>query len=95
MYIVKNEALARDTFREACMRRLTKAKANDHPINLTETKILQRASCNMELVRKEELSIRTTPEEARFQRRQAAGISCPTVGLLYVYVHECVLSRAN
>ena len=58
MYIVKNEALARDTFREACMRRLTKAKTNDHPINLTETKILQRASCNMELVRKEDASVK-------------------------------------
>ena len=44
------------------------AWANDHPINWAETKILQRANRTMELVMKEALSIRTTPEDARFNR---------------------------
>ena len=41
---------------------------NDHPINLAETKILQRANRTMELVMKEALSIRTTPKDACFHR---------------------------
>ena len=57
------------------------AWANDHPINWAETKILQRANRTMELVMKETLSIRTTPEDARFNR-DSAGMSCPTVGSL-------------
>ena len=41
---------------------------NDHPINWAETKILQRANMAIELVLKESLSIRTTPEDVRFNR---------------------------
>ena len=44
------------------------AWTNDHPINWAKTKILQRANGTMELVMKEALSIRTTPEDARFNR---------------------------
>ena len=44
------------------------AWTNDHPINWAETKILQRANHTMELVMKEVLSIRTTPEDTRFNR---------------------------
>ena len=44
------------------------AWTNDHPINWDETKILHRASRAMELILKESLSIRTTPEDARFNR---------------------------
>ena len=61
--------------KDACTKYLTDksaivehAWANDHPINWTETKILQRANRTMELVMKEALSIRTTPEDARFNR---------------------------
>ena len=61
--------------RDACTRFLTDksaiaehAWANDHPINWAETKILQRANRTMKLVMKEALSIRTTPEDARFNR---------------------------
>ena len=61
--------------KDACTRYLTDksaiaehAWANDHPINWAETKILQRANRTMELVMKEALSIRTTPEDARFNR---------------------------
>ena len=44
------------------------AWTNDHPINWAERKILQRANRTMELVMKEVLSIRTTPEDTRFNR---------------------------
>ena len=44
------------------------AWTNDHPINWAETKILQRANGTMELVMKEALSIRTTPEDACLNR---------------------------
>ena len=44
------------------------AWTNNHPINWAETKILQRANRAMELVLKESLSIRTTPEDTRFNR---------------------------
>ena len=61
--------------KDACTRYLTDksaiaehAWANDHPINWAETKILQRANRTMELVMKEALSIRTTPEDACFNR---------------------------
>ena len=61
--------------KDACTRYLTDksaiaehARANDHPINWAEMKILQRANRTMELVMKEALSIRTTPEDARFNR---------------------------
>ena len=61
--------------KDACTRYLTDksaiaehAWANDHPINWAETKILQRANRTMELVMKEALSIRTTLEDARFNR---------------------------
>ena len=61
--------------KDACTRCLTDkfaiaehAWAIDHPINWAETKILQRAYCTMELVMKEALSIRTTPEDALFNR---------------------------
>ena len=61
--------------KDACTRYLTDksaiaehAWANDLPINWAETKILQRANRTMELVMKEALSIRTTPEDARFNR---------------------------
>ena len=55
------------------------AHANDHPINWAGTRILQRASRNMELVMKEALSIRTTPEQTRFNR-DSGYISYLTVG---------------
>ena len=42
------------------------AWTNDHPINWAETRILQRANGVMELVMKEALNIRMTPEDARF-----------------------------
>ena len=71
-----NEAPARDTsegHKDACTRCLTDksaiaehAWANHHPINWAETKVLQRANRTMELVMKEALSIRTTPEDACF-----------------------------
>ena len=44
------------------------AWTNDHPINWAETKILQRVNRAMELVLKETLGIRTTPEDTRFNR---------------------------
>ena len=61
--------------KDACIKCLADKSAiaehawtNDHPINWTETRVLQRASRTMELVLKEALSIRTTPENARFNR---------------------------
>ena len=63
--------------KNACMKCLTDksviakhAWTNDYPINLAGTKILQPASRTMELVLKESLSIRTTPdlEDTRFNR---------------------------
>ena len=61
--------------KDACVKNLTDksaiaehARTNDHPINWTERKILQRANRAMELVLKESLSIRTTPEDTRFNR---------------------------
>ena len=61
--------------KDACMKCFTDKSAiaehawtNDHPINWADTKILQRANRAMELVLKESLSIRTTPEDARFNR---------------------------
>ena len=61
--------------KDACVKCLTDKSAiaehawtNDHPINWAGTKVLQRASRTMELVLKESLSIRTTPEDTRFNR---------------------------
>ena len=61
--------------KDACTRCLTDksaiaehAWANDHPINWAKTKILHRANRTIELVMKEALSIRTTPEDAHFNR---------------------------
>ena len=65
--------------RDACVKCLTNksvidehAWADDHPINWTEGRVLQRASPTMELVMKEELSIRTTPENTLQPRRRVA-----------------------
>ena len=44
------------------------AWTNDHPINWPGTKDLLRASRTMELVLKESLSVRTTPEDTSFNR---------------------------
>ena len=44
------------------------AWAEDHPINWSGTKILQRASHTMELVMKEALCIQSTPADSRFNR---------------------------
>ena len=61
--------------KDACMQCLTDKLAmaehawtNDHPINWAGTEVLQRASRTMELVLKELLSIRTTTDNARFNR---------------------------
>ena len=61
--------------KDACVKYHTEKSAiaehawtNDHPINWAETNILQRANRAMELVLKESLSIRTTPEDAHFNR---------------------------
>ena len=61
--------------KDACTKCLTDksaivehAWADDHPITWAETKTLQRARRTMELAMKEALSIRTTPEDARFNR---------------------------
>ena len=44
------------------------ASLEDHPINWSGTKILQRASHTMELVMKEALCIQSTPADSRFNR---------------------------
>ena len=61
--------------KDACMKCLMDksaiaehARMNDHPIYWAGTKVLQRASRTMELVLKESLSIRTTPEDTHFNR---------------------------
>ena len=68
--------------KDACVKCLTDKSAiaehawtNDHPINWAGTKVLQRASRTMELVLKESLSIRTTPEDTRFN--QDSGYELP------------------
>ena len=61
--------------REACVRGQTSKSAiaehawtEDHPINWSGTKVIQRASHTMELVMKEALCIQSTPPDARFNR---------------------------
>ena len=61
--------------KDACAKCLTDKSAiaehawtNDHQINWDGTKILQRASRNMQRILKEALGIHATPEDARFNR---------------------------
>ena len=57
--------------KDACIKCLTdKSGIAEHAwtINWAGTKVLQRADRTMELVLKESLSIRTTPEDTRFNR---------------------------
>ena len=61
--------------KDACMKFLTDksvivehAWLNDYPINWAGMKVLQGPSRTMKLVVKESLSIRTTPEDTRFNR---------------------------
>ena len=51
------------------------AWTNDHPINWTETKILQRTNRAMDLVLKESLSIHMTPDDTALI--ETAGMELP------------------
>ena len=75
VYIGETKRRLETRLKDACVRCQTDksaiaehAWAEDHPINWSGTKILQRASHTTELVMKEALCIQSTPADSRFNR---------------------------